>query len=68
MLDDKCASLYWCAPLDGGIHCEGKWLYRNIRLRNVSGFLSATGKRRMWLKYTGVGEINLELGADGVHF
>jgi hypothetical protein len=32
-------------------------------LRNVSGFVSAAGKRTMLLKYRGVGEVNLEFGA-----
>jgi hypothetical protein len=37
-------------------------------LINVSGFLSAAGKRRMLLRYRGVGEMNLEFGASGGYF
>jgi hypothetical protein len=37
-------------------------------LRNVSEFLSATGKRRMWLRYRGVGKINLEFNDGGGYF
>jgi hypothetical protein len=40
MLDDKCASLYWCTPLDGSIQCKWKWHYHNYCLKNVSGFLA----------------------------
>jgi hypothetical protein len=33
-------------------------------MRNVTGFLSDAGKRRMWLKYRGIGKTNLEFGVD----
>jgi hypothetical protein len=37
-------------------------------LRNTGGFSSAAGRWRMWLRYRGIGEINLKFGADGGHF
>jgi hypothetical protein len=37
-------------------------------LRNVNGFLSATGKWRILLRNKGTGELNLEFGANGQHF
>jgi hypothetical protein len=40
-------------------------------LRNTSGFSSAAGRWRMWLRYRGIGEIgeiDLKFGADGGHF
>jgi hypothetical protein len=30
--------------------------------------LSATGKQRMWIRYRGLGEINLEFGVSGGYF
>jgi hypothetical protein len=68
MLDDKCASLYYRTPLDVSIQCKRKWRYYNECLRNVSSFLSATGKWRLWLRCRGVGEISLEFCAGGEHF
>jgi hypothetical protein len=68
MLDDKCALLYYRTSLDVSIQCKRKWRYYNECLRNVSGFLSVTGKLRLWLRYRGVVEINLEFCAGGEHF
>jgi hypothetical protein len=63
-----CASLYWSAALDGSIQCKRKWCSRNYRLKNVSGFVSATGKCITRVRYKSVGEKNLDFSADGGHF
>jgi len=38
--------------------CKRKWCYRNHQLSNVSRFLSANRKRRMWLRCTDVRRTN----------